>query len=80
MAIDTETASKYALAKAWLLAELADGTPHVAGGVLMRAEEAGHNAQTIKRAARALRVREFDACVDARRKSGFVWLWQLKVS
>jgi hypothetical protein len=78
--MSTSVADKYQLAKAWLLAELADGRPHVAGGVLARAEAAGHNAATVKRAAKALAVKQFDACLDARRSAGFVWLWQLKVS
>lgn len=76
----TEQTDRYTLAKAWLLAELADGRAHVTGGVLARAEAAGHNAQTVKRAARALSVKEFDACLAPGKAASYVWLWQLKVS
>ncbi len=84
MAIDeglrsqTTGTGKYALAKAWLLAELSDQRPHVMGGVLARGEAAGHSAQTLQRAANALRVKQYPACLDGRPRSGLVWLWQLK--
>lgn len=69
---------KYDQAKAWLLAELADGRPHVCGGVLSRALDAGFPEQTVRRAANALRVKQYPACLDGRPRSGLVTLWQLK--
>jgi hypothetical protein len=79
MAIERD-ASKYALAKQWLLGELQDGAPHTMGGTLARAEAAGHAENTIRRAANALRVRQYPACMGARPRAGLVLLWQLKVS
>lgn len=79
MAIEQETVSKHALAKAWLLAELADGAPHVMGGVFSRALDAGFSEQTMRRAGNALHVRCYPACADARGpRSGVVWLIQLR--
>jgi hypothetical protein len=72
-----QRASKIDQARAWLQAELSDGQPHVAGGILTRATQAGFTEQTIRRAAKSLQIKEFSACMGYRVVAGLVMLWKL---
>jgi hypothetical protein len=72
------TKTKYDAAKCWLALHLADGAPHIAGGVIASGFMQGFGEQTIRRAARALGVYKTAANVGPVRRPGTsTELWYL---
>lgn len=73
----TATSSKVEGARAWLLAQLSDGQPHVAGGLIIAGGLAGHAENTLRRVAHNLKVKQSSAAYGAERKAAQVTIWQL---
>lgn len=73
-----QVTDKYDQAKAWLAAHLADGAPHVAGGIFAAGAALGYSEQTIRRAANALKVQRASANYGATKRPGTqVEVWAL---
>lgn len=64
-------------ARAWLARQLSDQQPHVAGGILTRGAEAGYSEMQLRRAARALGVKQSEACMGAKHNAPKVLIWRL---
>lgn len=71
------TAEPQYSARTWLARQLADGQPHVAGGLFTRAAEAGYSQMQLRRAARALGVKVSEACMGAKSNAPKVVIWRL---
>ena len=71
-------ANKYDSASAWLAAHLADGSPHLAGGLFAAGAALGYSEQTIRRAANSLKIERGPANYGATRRPGTtVEVWSL---
>lgn len=72
------TANKNDSARDWLAAHLADGSPHLAGGIFAAGVMAGFGEQTLRRAANSLHVKRGEANYGATKRPGTtVEVWYL---
>ncbi|HEY7351040.1 MAG TPA: hypothetical protein VH599_22215 [Ktedonobacterales bacterium] len=74
-AVPFEGERKLKAALEWLKAELADGQPHLAGGLLITGAELGHAERTLQRASSLLKVQRQPTYSTRGAIEG--WLWTL---